>query len=330
MSAPPAPLFIDPVHLAATDPTLIEGPDGRWWMLYTQRRAGDTGPGVTWVHGTDIGAAVSDDGGISWRYQGVVEGIDPDAGRNTLWAPEVVFADGLFHMFVSHVVGVPSRWSGHARRILHHVSGDLRHWQFAGSLPLSSDRVIDAAVHPLPRGGFRLWYKDEANGSATWAADSPDLSIWGPSRPVITEPGHEGPNVFHLAGWFWLLVDEWRGLAVYRSDDLDRWHRQGLILDRPGRRPWDHTIGRHADVVVGRDADDDEVGWIFYFTHRVDRDDEHAPRLEDAAAAIAEHRTDIQVAQLEVTEGRLICDRDAPVDLDLRRASRYIGSPPSR
>lgn len=322
MTAPPAPLYTDPIHLAPTDPTVVEGPDGRWWMFYTQRRAGDPGPGVTWVHGTDIGTAVSDDGGATWTYTGVVAGIDPYEGRNTLWAPEVIFAAGRFHMFVSHIIGVPSRWPGHERHILHHVSDDLVRWEFRGAVPLSSDHVIDAAVHPRPGGGFRLWYKDEAHGSTTWAVDSDDLETWGPGRPVITGPGHEGPNVFALSGRFWLIVDEWRGLAVYASDDLDEWTRQGLILDRPGARPLDHTIGRHADVVVGADRDGREIGWIFYFTHRVDRDDEDAPPHRDAAAACEEHRTDIQVATLEVVDGELRCDRDATVDLDLRRAGR--------
>lgn len=326
MRTPPAPLFTDPIHLAATDPAVVEGPDGRWWMFYTQRRAGDLGPGVTWVHGTDIGTAISDDGGLSWNYDGVVAGIDPYDGRNTLWAPEVIFAESRFHMFVSHVMGVPSRWGGHDRHVLHHVSDDLVHWSFCGVVPLSSDRVIDAAVHPRPDGGYRIWFKDESNHSWTWAADSDDLDHWGPSRAVITGDGHEGPNVFELGGTFWLITDEWRGLAVYRSDDLDGWQPQGLILHRAGHRTWDETIGRHADVVVGRDADGSEVAWIFYFTHRVEREDELALPQDDLATAIEDHRTAIQVAEIHVVDGLLVCDRDAPVDLDLRRGSRYARS----
>ena len=73
---PPAPLYSDPIHHAATDPTLVRAPDGEWRMLYTQRRAGDRGPGVQWVHGTDIGVATSRDGGLTWQYRGVLDGVE--------------------------------------------------------------------------------------------------------------------------------------------------------------------------------------------------------------------------------------------------------------
>ncbi|WP_154792005.1 glycosyl hydrolase [Occultella kanbiaonis] len=326
----PAPLFTDPVHHAPTDPTVVAGPagpTGRWFMFYTQRRAEADGPGVTWVHGTDIAVATSDDGGLTWAYRGAVEGLDPHAGRNTLWAPEVTFAEGRFHMFLSYITGVPDRWAGHARRILHHVSDDLEHWEYRGEVPLSSDRVIDACTYPLPGGGHRIWFKDEAAGSATWCADSvpgSSLERWGPARPVITGDPHEGPNVFALGGAYWMIVDEWHGQAVYRSADLEDWTRDGLILDAPGRRDRDATFGHHADVVVGTDPDGVEAAWIFYFTHDVQPHGAQGRALEAererGGGVPATRYTAVQVATATVVDGHLVCDRDEPVALDLRRA----------
>ncbi|GAB2611886.1 glycosyl hydrolase [Pseudactinotalea suaedae] len=319
---PPAPLYTDPVHHAPTDPTLVRAPDGEWRMFYTQRRAGDRGPGVQWVHGTDIGVAASTDGGLTWEYCGVLDGVDPHPGRNTLWAPEVLWAEGRFHMFVSYIRGVPDRWEGHARTILHHVSDDLETWEHLGEVPLSSDRVIDACVYPLPRGGYRMWFKDEAHDSTTWCADSPDLFTWGESSLAVGAPSHEGPNVFALGGWFWMITDEWRGLGVHRSSDLHSWQRQGLILDQPGARPWDAGLGHHADVVVGTSATGGELAWIFYFTHRSGPGSTEADQADSPHPDIPiEHVTDVQVAALHVRDGVLACDRDAPVDLDLRRAT---------
>lgn len=333
MRVPPAPLFLDPEHHAPTDPCVVRGPDGPggaqvWWMFYTQRRVYDDGPGVSWVHGTDIGVATSDDGGLSWRYRGVVENLDPgpdgQPGRNTFWAPEVVRAGGMFHMFVSLVPGVPATWEGHRRHVLHHVSEDLVTWELRGRVPLSSDRVIDACVARHPGGGYRLWYKDEAAGARTYRVDSLDLEHWGEPREAVAGPPHEGANVFWLGGWWWLLVDEWRGQAAYRSRDLDTWERDRVLLDAPGVRPFDQGVGNHADVVVGLDPDGREVAWIFYFVHRMSpwtqagRDDEAA--CERGERVSRTRFAAVQVAQARVVDGRLVCDRDEPFDLDLRRA----------
>lgn len=302
----PAPLYRDPVHDGATDPTVVFNRElGQWWMFYTARRPDAPGPGYAWVHGTDLGIAVSTDGGNSWLYRGTARGLDFEWGRNTYWAPEVLWAEGRYHMFVSYIRGVPDRWEGHGRAILHYTSSNLSDWEYQGPCELGSSRVIDAAVYPLPDGGYRMWFKDEEHGSHTYCADSPDLQTWGPARPVVTDIEHEGPNVFALGGHYWMIIDQWHGQGVCRSTDLEIWQRTGLILDRPGTRTDDQDFGRHADVVVAGD-----VGYAFYFTHPC-----AVPGLEDESYAT--RRSSVQVAALRVVDGMLHCDRDEPVDLHL-------------
>ena len=55
------PLYRDPVFDGAADPVIVHtGSYGRWYMLYTNRRANAQGTkGVEWVHGTRIGIAES-------------------------------------------------------------------------------------------------------------------------------------------------------------------------------------------------------------------------------------------------------------------------------
>ncbi|MFG3022507.1 glycosyl hydrolase [Streptomyces sp. NPDC048254] len=301
-----APLFRDPVHDGAADPTVIWNRQaGEWWLIYTNRRATAPGEGVAWVHGTDLGVAASSDGGRTWTYRGTLTGLDFEWGRNTFWAPEIIWHNGLYHMYVSYIRGVPDSWSGEAR-ILHYTSTDLIDWTFVGPLDLGSDRVIDACVYPLPDGrGFRMWFKDERHGSHTYTADSTDLYDWAPAGPAVTHRPHEGPNVFELGGHYWMLIDEWRGQGVLRSADLRHWERQGLILDAPGTRPDDGTIGLHADVVVQGDT-----GYVFYFTHP-----DRGPAGDDGTHP--SRRSSIQVTAVRVVDGALRCDRDKPVELDL-------------
>lgn len=325
-----APLFRDPVHDGATDPVLVQHGDGSWWMFYTQRRADAPDQGVAWVHGSDIGVARSRDGGASFLYLGTLD-LATGWGRDTYWAPAVLWAAGHYHMYVSVIEGVPVRWAGHDRRIVHYVSDDLVRWRCVGPLQLSSDRVIDACVAGLPASRradgspgptWRMWFKDEHHASHTWAADSTDLCHWDVVGPVLTGRPHEGPNVFTLGGWHWLVVDEWRGQGVYRSADMLTWHRDGLILQSSGSRPDDAGIGMHADVVVTEPAVTEpavtERASIVYFTHpgRLEHwtDGPDGPEMVPGPMdTLAERRSAVQVARLRVVDGHLVCDRDEPV-----------------
>jgi hypothetical protein len=190
------------------------------------------------VHGTAIGIAGSGDGGATWLYRGTARGLDFEPGCNTYWAPEVLWAEGRYHMFVSYIRGVPDRGEGHGRRILHYTSANLLDWGCAEALDLRSAQVIDAAVHPVP-GGYRMWFKDEEHGSHTYATDCAEgngLTRWSAPTPVLTQGAHEGPNVFALGGYFWLIMDEWQGLlplsrpgilAAHRDDPRRTRHRAG-------------------------------------------------------------------------------------------------------
>ncbi|CAN7389007.1 glycosyl hydrolase [Paenibacillus sp. LjRoot153] len=303
-----APLFRDPIYDGAADPVLVWNRQMKeWWMIYTNRRATAEGSNVAWVHGTDLGVASSKDGGQTWVYRGILPGLDIEWGRNTFWAPEIIWHDGLYHMYVSYIQGVPDRWAGNLSQMLYYTSPDLLTWTFRSPVQLSSNRVIDACIYRMPDGRFRMWYKDESNGSVTYAADSMNLSDWTVVGPILTHQAHEGPNVFWFKGHYWMIIDEWRGQAVYRSDDLEAWERNGLILDQPGSREDDNTIGLHADVVV-----QDEQAYIFYFTH--------PSRTEDSSAVSSylNQRSSIQVAQLDVIDGVLVCDRNQPFELNLQ------------
>ncbi|MCI2957650.1 hypothetical protein MN032_08095 [Agromyces atrinae] len=314
----PRAVFRDPVHDGATDPVVIaDRANGDWVMFYTQRRASVDEPGVAWVHGSRIGVARSVDG-VDWAYEGVVDGLDAgaDAGPNTHWAPEVIWDGARYRMYLSFIAGVPDRWEGHARVIREFVSDDLRTWTPAKELRLSSNRVIDACVAPCPDGRWRLWYKDEGRGSTTWVASSADLASWTVEGVVIDGRPHEGVNVFELGGYWWLLVDEWRGMGVYRSPDAVTWTRQGgpdaVILGGVDPEEADRlasddlTFGRHGDVVVCGDR-----AVLYYFTHP-HWDGSELGSADDAAARLSA----VHTAELSVVDGVLVCDREArPVAL---------------
>jgi hypothetical protein len=307
----PKPLYRDPVYDGAADPTVIyNAADKKWYMLYTVRRANVPGlTGTTWVHGTPIGIATSADGGATWKYLGNAKINDKDAVADaTWWAPAVVFDKGLYHMFLVYVPGIFTDWN-HPRDIIHLTSKDLIHWDYVSTLPLEHHKDIDAGVLHLRDGSWRLWYKDEADGSSTHYADSPDLYHWTDHGkvPGLSDRGGEAPVAIHWKGHYWFFRDIAHGLAMYRSDDAVNWTRVGTLLDQPGTGPDDKAVGKHPDLILSGDR-----AYMFYFTHPGT-----APSQADGSDR---RRTSIQVVELKYDPANniLTADRNSPTLIHLQ------------
>jgi sucrose-6-phosphate hydrolase SacC (GH32 family) len=308
----PAPLFRDPVTDGAADPVLVwNRQEKSWWMLYTQRRANAETADVAYCHGNSIGIAETKDNGQTWVYRGTLA-LDFERGHNTFWAPDVVYHNKRYHLFTAYIQGVRNHWGGVAN-LVHYTSKNLWDWKYEGTLALSSDRVIDATLFRKPDGLWRIWYKDEKAGSVTMTAESKDLKRWNvQASPAIGGEGHEGAKVFRLGEYYWMLTDEWHGMRVYRSTDLEQWEKQGLILDKPGTRRDDTPTGAHGDVLVVKDK-----AYVFYFTHPGRATHEESRSRTDGVIPYELRRSGIQVAPLRVENGTLVCNRDDDFDFYL-------------
>jgi hypothetical protein len=303
------PLYRDPVYDGAADPVIVwNKAEKKWFMFYTNRRANAEGlDGVTWVHGTRIGIAESSDGGATWKYRDTCD-IQYRSGGYTHWAPEIIEHNGLYHMYLTYVPGVFSDWR-HPRNIIHLTSRNLINWHYESTLELASERCIDACVFRLPDGSWRMYYNNEADRKSIYYADSPDLyHLKDSGNKVIGDRGGEGPKVFRWKGKYRMLVDNWKGLGVYTSDDLVNWSRQEKnILEEPGTGKDDKVIGGHPDVVVSGDR-----AFVFYFTHP-------GRSIENKDMDNYEtRRSSIQVAELELVNGQIACNRDKPVYINLK------------
>jgi hypothetical protein len=237
------PFFFDKEWGGAADPVMVWNEHaGEWFVYYTQRRAYYQGGGGTeWIHGCTIGIASSPDG-RQWTYRGSCRGNDNLTNAEhtiTWWAPEVIAHNGLLHMFVSNPPGVFKNWNA-PRHIKHFTSTDGFTWKYQSTLPLSSERCIDAGVHRVGDRWY-VWYKDEAH-SHTWCAESIDLYNWKVVGEAVADCEHEAPFVWQYAGKYWMIVDAWRlGLRIYESaDGRTNWKYNSTVQ---GSHPAVYPIG---------------------------------------------------------------------------------------
>jgi hypothetical protein len=301
------PLFRDPVYDGAADPVVIwNQKEKKWFMFYTNRRANVNGlDGVRWVHGTRIGIAESVDNGATWVYRDTADIQYRPVSDYTHWAPEIIEYNGLYHMYLTYVPGVFSDWD-HPRNVIHLTSNDLLHWKNESTLKLASDRVIDACVFRMPDQSWRMYYNNERDGKSIYYATSEDLYHWTDGEKVIGDRAGEGPKVFRWKNTSWMVVDNWKGLGIYRSDNLIDWKRQEKnILQIPGTGEDDKVIGGHPDVVVSGDR-----AYIFYFTH--------PGRFAGVTGdGYEQRRSTLHVTELLYKDGVITCDRDQPTRIHL-------------
>lgn len=305
----PKPVFRDSVYDGAADPVVIWNPlVKKWWMYYTNRRATMTQlPGVSWVFGTPIGIAESDDG-AHWKYLGVANFPDlPEecGGKDaTLWAPDIVQGDdGKWHMYLSAVPGIATKW-GLPGFIAHLTSTNMRDWKYEKRLSQLGTKVIDADLLRMPDGTWRMYYKDQTKYSHINLTESKDLYNWSDPKEALKING-EGPIAFQWKGFYWLIIDTWNGQTVHRSLDGNNWIVQPggtLMPDDEGTGKDDVPNALHANIVISNDR-----AYMYYFTHpgRIGND-----KKKDT---FEQRRTSIQVVELELNEaGWITANRNKP------------------
>lgn len=303
----PKPLFDDPVYHGAADPVIIYNKQKKiWWMLYTNRRASIEDSTVQWVHGTRIGIAESKDG-RTWKYSDTANiNYRPDEGYSH-WAPDVIEHNGTYHMYLTYVPGTFKDWN-HPRVIVHLTSTDLKNWNYQSTLKLVNEKVIDASVFKVNDSLWRMWYNNERDGKSIYYAESKDLYNWTDKGKAIVARG-EGPKTFYWQGKYFMIIDAWKGMEIFSSDDLLTWKKQATrILENSGKGKDDQAIGGHCDVVVNNGK-----AYVFYFTHPGRQKDKPA-----AKGSFDDKRSVIQLAELKYENGEITCDRDAPVTIKLK------------
>ena len=114
----------------------------------------------------------------------------------------------------------------------------------------------------------------------------------------------EGPNVFTLGGKTYMIVDEWKGLSVFTTDDYETWTKQEGRYLVDGQDGQDR--GNHADVEAI-----DGHAYMFYFSGIRETDPETGKPVRRRGSAF-------YVTELKVDDnGLLYCDTTEPCQINL-------------
>jgi beta-xylosidase len=327
--SPPVPLFIDPNYHGSCDPEIIYNTtDGYYYIYYTARRSLLEENFVR----TPIGVIRSKDL-ADWEFLGYCkfDGVggtkDADA---TFWAPAIVSHQGRLHMFVTwkpDTCTTLGPWGGPSY-IVHYTTSEndpVDGWEKVTALHDDNINALDATAY-IKDGKCHVWFKGrekEARKNELIYMASNNFREWeyqGFSKSdVFNEAAtgsdfEEAPYLFFLKGSYWLITDPHAGLFVYRSDDAESWEFQGTILEEGGSKELDGTMARHASVAIV-----DDRAFIVYHVEpwrRYDleklRGDQRVPIFRQP---IENRRSVLQMAELELIDGKLVCDRDAEVML---------------
>jgi len=313
-NALPKPLFADPHYHGSCDPEIVWNPAANeWFVYYTARRA--TRPKASYV-GTPIGVISSPDL-RTWTFRGYCS-FDGRKGQpdndDTHWAPGIIAEGDTLHMFATYKQTADPPWGG---------DGEIRHytapltdpvdgWKLQGVPSFNQPDPIDVSLLAID-GGFRAYYRVGKGGGIQWA-ESRDLVAWKnhgkcPGDVNADSRGfdyQEAPYVFRFGGSYWMITDPHKGLAIFKSPDAITWKLQDRILEQPGIGPQDATPARHPSVAVIEDR-------AFLFYHVEPRRPYPTPPPEKRT--VKQKISFLQVAELKVADGRLTCDRNAPVEL---------------
>ncbi len=310
------PIFADPNYHGSCDPEIVWNPTKQeWFVYYTARRA--TREQATYV-GTPLGVISSPDL-VNWRFRGYCS-FDGKKGmpdnEDTHWAPGIIAARDHLHMFATYKASAEPPWGGDG--VIRHYKAPLDDpidgWKLAGVPEFHQPDPIDVSLLQID-GEFRAYYRVGRGGGIQWAS-SPDLSQWTNhgkclgdvnASPEVRGFGYqEAPYVFQWQGRYWMLTDPHEGLAVFHSPDGITWTQQQRILREPGEGEADATLARHPSVAVL-----DDRAFVFYHT------EPNRPYPTPPPAQRTPHQkiSFLQMAELEIENGQLVCDRNAEITL---------------
>ncbi len=235
------------------DHCFVRGRDGTWHLFgITHTEPANPGDEIHFAHATATNLLQS-----QWTKQpfALDAARNPPWNETHLWAPDIVFHDGLYYMYYS-----AGGAKGSASKIHVAISSDLKTWTRSPKNPMVVDGydTRDPFILRL-KGKWVMYYtatsKPEGGHHVVACVTSDDLLTWTHRQIVFTDPSTgtfggptESPFVVQRGDLFYLFIGPrggYDGTDVFVSHDPMHWD----IENKAG-----HIKAHAAEVVQDTDG----------------------------------------------------------------------------
>jgi hypothetical protein len=169
-----------------------------------------------------------------WKKEPFALAVDESKGERHLWAPHVVYHNGLYYMY--YCAG--SEKGGSTYKINLATSKNLFDWERHPANPMVVDGydARDPFIYKM-KDKWVMYYtansKPEGGNHVVFAVTSKDLIHWSDKKLVYTDPGvgtwggnTESPQVIRRGKYYYLFIGpgkQYTQTTVYRSTDPFNW-----------------------------------------------------------------------------------------------------------
>ena len=218
------------------DPCIIQGPEGRFHMVWT---TGWTDQGIGIAHSEDL---------LDWSEQAFVPVMEHEPTARNSWAPEIFWDNNQGRYFIYWASTIPEKFTetvaaadkGWNHRIYYTTTGDFENYSETELFFQPGFNVIDSTIVKKD-DEYIMVLKDETRYPPSKnLLISRSKSISGPWSPVAQpftpkDMWVEGPTALKVNGWYFVYYDEYinHNYGAMRTKDFIEWELVSDKLDFP-------------------------------------------------------------------------------------------------
>ena len=213
------------------DPSIVQGPDGTYHLVWTSSWRGDRGFG--YASSKDL---------IHWSEQRLIE-VMPDTATVNVWAPELFYDDVKRQFLIVWASCVPGRFPDYQEdhlnnhRLYYTTTKDFKKFSPTRLFYDPDYSDIDATLVKRGKNDYVMVVKDNSRPMRNIKvafAKSP-YGPWSASSEPFTEQFTEGPSTAKVGDWWYIYYDSYRhGIyGAHRTKDFIHFQDQTGAVNFP-------------------------------------------------------------------------------------------------